>query len=96
MLRRRTERVILAPWRFHDFRRTLSTNLAQMEEDERLKYPQEVIEALLNHRSGKVSGVAGVDNRYKFMRERTSALLDWSRYVISLITPASQPLARAL
>lgn len=69
------------PWRLHDIRRTLATGLA------RLHVPQEVTEAILNHTSGKVSGIAGVYNRHDYADEKREALMLWSRHVAWIALP---------
>lgn len=55
-------------WTLHDFRRYHSSTMA------RLGVRQEVEEKLLNHVSGKVSGVAAVYNRYDYMDEMREAV----------------------
>jgi hypothetical protein len=45
------------PWVLHDLRRTYATNLAA------LRVSPHVIEKLLNHVSGQISGVAAIYNR---------------------------------
>lgn len=67
------------PWINHDLRRTMSTNMAM------LGVPQPVTEALLNHRTGVVSGVAAVYNVYSYADEKREALDEWSQYVMKLI-----------
>ena len=47
-------------WIIHDLRRTMSTNMAM------LGVPQPVTEALLNHKTGVVSGVAAIYNVYSY------------------------------
>ena len=69
-----------APWIIHDLRRTMSTNLAM------LKVPQPVTEALLNHRTGVVSGVAAIYNVYSYADEKRDALARWGKTVMALIT----------
>lgn len=63
------------PWRLHDLRRTMATGLA------RLGVAQEVTEAVLNHRSGKVSGIAAVYNQHDYATEKRRALRLWGRQV---------------
>ena len=63
------------PWRLHDIRRTVATGLA------RLGVPQEVTESLLNHASGKVSGVASVYNQHNYADEKRNALTLWAHHV---------------
>ncbi|WP_372783491.1 tyrosine-type recombinase/integrase [Phenylobacterium sp.] len=65
----------LEPWRFHDLRRTFATGLA------RLKIPVHVTEAVLNHKTGTISGVAAVYNRYDYADEKRAALAAWGAYV---------------
>lgn len=66
-------------WRLHDLRRTLASGVA------RLRHPPHVVEAVLNHTSGAVSGVAAVYNRYSYLEEKTHALEAWGRFVIDLV-----------
>ncbi|MAQ81705.1 MAG: integrase [Maritimibacter sp.] len=68
-----------APWTPHDLRRTMSTNMAQ------LGVPQPVTEALLNHKTGVVSGVAAIYNVYSYADEKREALGAWSQHVMKLI-----------
>lgn len=67
------------PWIIHDLRRTMSTNLAM------LGVPQPVTEALLNHKTGVVSGVAAIYNVYSYADEKREALATWSRHVTNLV-----------
>lgn len=69
-----------APWIVHDLRRTMSTNLAI------LGVPQPVTEALLNHKSGVVSGVAAIYNVYSYADEKRDALARWGKTVTALVT----------
>ncbi|WP_171070291.1 tyrosine-type recombinase/integrase [Methylobacterium terricola] len=71
--------VSVPPWRLHDLRRTCSSGMA------RLKVTPHVIEAVLNHRSGTISGVAAVYNRYAYFDEKRAALETWARKVRSLV-----------
>ena len=65
----------MPPWVLHDLRRTFSTNLAK------LGVPQPVTEALLNHKSGVVSGVAAIYNRHQYGEEKREALESWNAAV---------------
>ena len=67
------------PWIIHDLRRTMSTNMAM------LGVPQPVTEALLNHKTGVVSGVAAIYNVYSYADEKREALGAWSRHVMKLV-----------
>jgi integrase len=55
-------------WQIHDLRRSYATVLAS------LQVPPFVIEALLNHKSGQISGVAAVYNRYSYLKEMREAV----------------------
>ncbi|UXX83032.1 tyrosine-type recombinase/integrase [Roseovarius pelagicus] len=63
------------PWTPHDLRRTMSTNMAQ------LGVPQPVTEALLNHKTGVVSGVAAIYNVYSYADEKRDALDKWNAHI---------------
>lgn len=67
------------PWIIHDLRRTMSTNMAM------LGVPQPVTEALLNHKTGVVSGVAAIYNVYSYADEKREALAQWSQHVMKLV-----------
>lgn len=67
------------PWIIHDLRRTMSTNMAMFG------VPQPVTEALLNHKSGVVSGVAAIYNVYSYADEKREALGTWSQHVMKLV-----------
>jgi len=69
-------------WTLHDFRRTVASGL------QRLGFPVEVVEALLNHKSGKVSGVAAVYARHDYAKEKRVALEDWARHIHAVTKPA--------
>ena len=62
-------------WRTHDLRRTFASGLA------RLGIAPHVTEKILNHRSGIISGVAAVYNRYDYAKESGQAMADWSNHV---------------
>jgi integrase len=51
-------------WRFHDLRRTVATGL------QRLRVPQEVTDAALNHKSGKISGISAVYQKHHYRDEK--------------------------
>jgi hypothetical protein len=52
----------------------------------KLGQPIHVVEAVLNHRSGTISGVAAVYNRYQYLAEKRTALEAWSASVEALVT----------
>lgn len=66
---------LLADWRIHDFRRTAATCMAE------LGASRDVVEAILNHKSGGRAGVAGIYNRSELMDERRIALDTWAKYL---------------
>lgn len=59
-------------WRLHDIRRTVATNMAM------LGIAPHVIEAVLNHKTGIVSGVAATYNRHAYQAEKRVALEGWA------------------
>jgi integrase len=70
-----------AHWTLHDLRRTATTGMA------RLGVRAEVADAVLNHQSGIVRGVARIYNRFTYEPERRAALEAWSRYVETVVHP---------
>jgi integrase len=79
-------------WHLHDLRRTCSTEWAK------LGIKQEVTEAILNHKSGKVSGVAAIYNRYEYQDEKREALALWAERLREIIADRPRPrlVARAI
>ena len=73
------EDVVLAPWRMHDLRRTGATNL------QALGVPVEVTEAVLNHISGSIGGVAGVYNLFRYDPQKRQALDAWASHLTFLL-----------
>lgn len=66
-------------WKLHDLRRTFSTNCAK------LGVPIHITEHILNHRSGSVSGIVKVYNRYSYLDEMKSALEAHEEHISSII-----------
>lgn len=64
---------VFRPWVRHDARRTLSTMCGEMN------VPIAHAEAVLNHVSGTLSGVAGTYWLYKYAREKRQALTKWEK-----------------
>ena len=60
----------------HDFRRTVSTGMAELGVDDK------VIEKVLNHSDGSV---AGIYNRHTYAAEKTAALTRWDRRVREIV-----------
>ncbi len=51
----------------------------------RLGTDPHVVEAVLNHRSGTISGVAAIYNRYQYLDEKRAALEAWATHVEAII-----------
>ena len=58
-------------WRFHDLRRTAASGMA------RLAVLPHVVEKVLNHVSGIISGISAIYNLYGYNPERQEALEKW-------------------
>jgi len=76
------KRCPIAPWTLHDLRRTFSTNLA------RLGVKPHIIERILNHVTGEISGVAATYNRYAYLDETRDAMLLHERWLDGLLAQA--------
>lgn len=74
------DEVKLAPWTLHDLRRTAASGMA------RLGFPVHVVEAVLNHKSGTIKGVAAVYNRYDYADEKRRALAAWASLIVSIVS----------
>jgi len=74
-LRRLWEATGATDWRLHDLRRTAASGMA------RASVPPHVVEKVLNHISGTISGVAAVYNRYAYDPEKRAALEDWGEWL---------------
>jgi integrase len=66
----------MAPWTFHDLRRSLVTGM-----NDRGIAPPHIIEAVVNHISGHRGGIAGIYNRAVYMDERRRALEAWAKLI---------------
>jgi integrase len=62
-------------WTLHDIRRTVATRLAEMG------VAPHVIERLLNHTTGQISGVAAIYNRARYLDEMRQALELWENHL---------------
>jgi integrase len=78
----------LPSWTIHDLRRTAASGMAG-----RGTAPH-VIEAVLNHRSGVIKGIASVYNQYSYQAEKKAAL-DLRRDKIATLTNDSASIANA-
>lgn len=66
-------------WTIHDLRRTFATILASLET------PPHIIEAILNHKTGTIRGVARIYNRYRYRKEMAEALLNYEAHLTKII-----------
>jgi integrase len=66
----------------HDLRRTHSTIQA------RLGTPPHIIDAILNHASGQIRGVAAIYNRHRYFDEMRDSLNRFENWFISLVALA--------
>lgn len=71
-------------WRLHDLRRTAASGMA------RAGVAPHVVEKVLNHISGTISGVAAVYNRYGYDAERREALDAWGKFLETMIAATRQ------
>lgn len=73
------KKVQIAAWTRHDLRRTVASGMAA------LGIAPHIVEAVLNHKSGTIRGVARVYNRHRYEVEKRDALEAWARYVAALV-----------
>lgn len=66
---------VVPGWTLHDLRRTMASGCASQG------VAPHVVEAILNHKSGSISGVAAVYNRYDHAAEKRDALDTWAEHV---------------
>jgi integrase len=70
----------MPPWVLHDLRRSFVTHLNE------IKFaPPHVIEAIVNHVSGHLAGVAGTYNKALYLDERRRALVLWGQHLTMLL-----------
>lgn len=67
-------------WVIHDLRRTAATNL------QRLRFPIDVTEAVLNHASGSRGGIVDVYQTHDYADEKREALIALARFVTDIVT----------
>ena len=65
-------------WRLPDIRRTVGTNLAELE------VPRLTISRILNHKEG---GVTSIYDRHSYFKEKLAALELWGRRLDQILTP---------
>jgi integrase len=73
------EPVVIPAFRIHDLRRTAASGMA------RIGIQPHIIEAVLNHQSGVISGVAGIYNRHAYTDEKAAALAAWVHFLLDLV-----------
>jgi integrase len=66
-------------WTLHDLRRTFVSGLQS------LRFPIEVAEEAVNHKSGTRGGIAGVYARHDYADEKREAFAAWARYIRLMI-----------
>lgn len=66
-------------WTLHDLRRTFATRLAE------LGIAPHLIERLLNHVSGQISGVSAIYNRATYFPDMRAAIARWDLYLIERV-----------
>jgi integrase len=69
----------LADWTLHDLLMTFATRLAEMS------IAPHVIERLLNHISGQISGVTAVYDRARYLDEMRAAIVLWDTHLKKLL-----------
>ncbi len=69
----------IQPWTIHDIRRSVASGMAKQG------IAPHVIEKILNHSSGTISGVAKIYNRYEYAQETKEALIQWHDYLMSVV-----------
>lgn len=74
----------IEPWTLHDLRRTAASGMAG------LGIAVHVVEAVLNHKSGVISGVAAIYNRHDYAREKRQALEAWANRLDEIVGAGSR------
>lgn len=67
-------------WSYHDLRRTAASGMAE------IGIAPHVIEAVLNHKSGVIKGIAATYNRHTYLPEQRLALTAWARRIEEIAT----------
>jgi integrase len=74
----------IEPFTLHDLRRSAATGMAE------LGIAHHVLDKVLNHSAGKISGVARIYNRHSYEAERQAALGIWAQHVTGLVHPPAE------
>lgn len=69
----------LTDWVLHDLRRTFATRLAE------IGTAPHIIERIIAHAGGTISGVAAIYNRFSYQAEMREALLRWENHLQALL-----------
>ena len=77
-------------WRFHDIRRTVATRLAQA------KVEPHILQRILNHSGGPISGVSAVYNRYAYEDEKRAALNTWASILLGVVEGTVSSIRKAV
>jgi integrase len=72
----------VADWCLHDLRRSAASGMAE------LGIAPHVVEAVLNHKSGVIRGIAAVYNKYSYGPEKRAALDAWARRLETIVSGA--------
>jgi hypothetical protein len=76
-------------WRLHDIRRSFVTHI-----NERGFAQPHVVEAIVNHISGHLAGIAGVYNKALYLSERHQSLELWAAHVVALVDGGESKVVR--
>ena len=68
----------VAHWTLHDLRRTAATMWASVST------PPHIVERILNHSSGQISGVAAIYNRFSYIEEMRAVLEAWEKRLVQM------------
>ena len=85
--KKRVDRLVgddVAPWRLHDLRRTVASEMA------RLNVPRHILRHVLNHSAKRADGVLATYNRHEYAQERCDAFDAWAR-ALSVIVGDGAP-----
>ena len=72
----------ISGWTLHDLRRSYASQHAA------IGTPLHIIERLLNHKSGQISGVAAIYNRHSYQKEMQEAVENYEKHIQALIARA--------
>ena len=80
----------IEPFTLHDLRRSAATGMAE------LGIAHHVLDKVLNHSTGAITGIAAIYNKHEYLAERKAALEAWAGHIKGLVDPmAAAPPAAA-